>query len=321
MESEDNDMKRWITLMLAVMLLFGCAMAESYDDVVKYYFNTYGRWWDYAPELWLEYTAAVRAADLDDSHAAQAIAATDYILPPENAISYAEAAEIATQEAGGEAYPNIPCFMLGGRAVYKVLLREERSISATVELDAITGEVLGVYPAATAEAACFFVPNAIWEATATGYPTDLALTDDYTARYGTWWNWEPATFVEYSRELRRVREITGRTAHAMADTNYILPPEGSLSQAEMAALAIAAADAANLTYVNTLYFHVVTDGDDRYVCKVILSDGDHYSHAVELDPFTGDVLHTQTHISLEGPGQFLTPAILWEATDILDPNG
>ena len=89
----------------------------------------------------------------------------------------------------------------------------------------------------------------------------------------------------------------------------------------MAALAIAAAGAPNLSYVNTLYFLVVTDADSRYVCKVILSDGTNYSHAVELDPFTGEVLCVQIRTPMVGAGQFLTPAAVWEETPELAPNG
>ena len=40
-----------------------------------------------------------------------------------------------------------------------------RAIAATVELDADTGEVLGVYPYILEEVGYFFVPHAIWEAT------------------------------------------------------------------------------------------------------------------------------------------------------------
>lgn len=315
-------MKKLFTLLLAAMLLLGCAGAEDYSDVSKHYLTTYGKWLDYSPELWLEFAAATRAANFDDSHAARAIAATDYILPPEDALSYEQAADLAIQAAGGgQAYPNIPCFMLDGRAVYKVALHGESAFSAAVELDAFTSEVLGVYPANEVDAAYYFVPNAVWEATDTSYPSDLALTDAYTTRYGTWWNWEPATFKQYGRELRRVQEITGRTARAMAETNYILPPDNVMPQEQAAQLAISAADAQNLAYVNTLYFLVVTDADAHYVCKVILTDGTNYSHAVELDPFTGEVLLVQTRTPLVGAGQFLTPAAVWEATPVLDPNG
>lgn len=285
-------------------------------DVFKHYLTAYGKWYDYSPELWLEFAAATRTASSDDSQAARAIAATDYILSPKDALSYEQAAALAVQAAGGgQAYPNIPCFMLDGRAVYKVALHEGSSFSAAVELDAVTGEVLGVYPADEVDAAYYFVPSAVWAATRTGYPSVLALTDDYTARYDTWWTWEPAVFQQYSLELRRVQQpLTSRTALAMADTNYILPPEDALSPEQASALALSAAGTPELTYVNTLYFLVVTDGADRHVCKVILTDGVHYSHAVELDAFTGEVLHMQVFVPLEGAGAFLTPSIVWENT-------
>ena len=285
-------------------------------DVLKYYLTACGKWYDYPPALWLEFAAAVRTADSDDSQAVRAIAAADYILPPEGSLSYEQAAEIAVQAAGGgQVYPNMPCFLLNGRAVYKAALHEGASFSAAVELDAVTGEVLGVYPADEVHAAAYFVPHDVWAAAQTGYPSLLALTDDYTARYGNWWTWEPAVFRQYSLELRRVQQpLTSRTALAMADTNYILPPEDALSPEQAASLALAAAGAPELTYVNTLYFLVVTDGDDRPVCKVILTDGTHYSHAVELDAFTGEVLRVQGFVPLEGAGAFLTPGIVWENT-------
>ena len=50
--------------------------------------------------------------------------------------------------------------------MYKVILYSPGSddpIAATVELDAFTGEVLGVYPYEIAEVGYFFVPNAVWK--------------------------------------------------------------------------------------------------------------------------------------------------------------
>lgn len=315
-------MKKLIAILMAGILLLSCAIAEDYFDVAKHYLNTYGRWWDYSPELWLEYAAAARAADSANSHTGQAIAATDYILPPEGALTYEQATEIAIQAAGGgQAYRNIPCFLLDGRAVYKVLLHEDAPFSAAVELDAVTGEVLGVYPPLTVEAGYYFVPNAVWTAMNNPFPDVLKLTDDYTTRYGTWWNWTPANFREYSLALRHAREITSRTARAMVETNYVIPPDDVLPSEQIAALAIAAAGASGLSYVNTLYFRLVTDADDRYVCKVILSDGTDYSHAVELDPHTGEILLVQIRDPQEGAGQFLTPAAIWESTPTLAPNG
>jgi len=317
-------MKKLVVMLLAVVMLLSCAAAEDYSDVIKHYLTTYGKWWDYSPELWLEFAAATRAADSDDSHAARAIAATDYILPPEDALSYEQAADLAIQAAGGgQTYPNIPCFMLDNRAVYKVVLHEDSPFSAAVELDALTGEVLGIHPAGEVDAAYYFVPSAVWEATYTGYASALALTDDYTARYGTWWNWEPAVFRQYSLGLRLVQQrqpLTSRTALAMADTNYILPPDHVISQEQAASLAMTAAGTPGLTYVNTLYFLVVTDADDRHVCKVILTDGAHYSHAVELDALTSEVLTVQVYEPLQGAGAFLTPSIVWEATPVPQPT-
>ena len=93
-------MKKLLTLLLA--LLLPCtALAESYTDVAKHYLNTYGKWWDYSQELWLEYAAATRAAAPDSNSTARAIAATEYILPPEGALSHEEAAAMIGHAVGG----------------------------------------------------------------------------------------------------------------------------------------------------------------------------------------------------------------------------
>lgn len=163
-------MKKLLCLLIAALLLTSVSLAETYTEVAKRYLNTQGQWWNYDQALWLAFAADTKASDTSKSNAGRAIAATEYILPPEGALSTEEAAIIAIRAANpdAQARPLVPCFLLDGRAVYKVILYvpdSEDPIAATVELDAYTGEVLGVYPYILEEVGYFFVPHAIWEAT------------------------------------------------------------------------------------------------------------------------------------------------------------
>jgi len=142
-------MKKLLALLLALTLP-AAALAERYTDVAKHYLNTYGQWWNYSQELWLEYAAATRASDVSGSggSTARGIAATEYTLPPEDALSPEEAAAIAIgTDPDLRARPLVPCFMLDGRAMYKVILYlpgADSAFSRTVEMDAMTGEILSV---------------------------------------------------------------------------------------------------------------------------------------------------------------------------------
>ena len=320
-------MKKLLALMLVFML--PCvAMAERYTDVAKYYLNTYGKWWDYSPELWLEYAAATRASDVSGSggSTARAIAATEYILPPEGALPYEEAVAIAIEAAGvdAKARPLVPCFMLDGRAVYKVILYvwEDSSYTQTVELDAMTGEVLGVYPDLTVEVGYLFVPNKVWVATSLDYPAEeLAkmtwsqLADLYIARHGTWWDWNSIIWGDFVTAVRQVDVSNSRTGRAVAATEYISPAHEMLLEEDAKEIACAAmsgdAKADNLV----VCFRV----EGRAMFKVTVRTAQ-MVYSVEMDAYTGEILGLYPKTN-EGVGQFFVPHVLWEATAETAPNG
>ena len=78
-------MKKLLCLFLA--LLLPCTtLADTYTEVAKHYLNTYGQWWNYSQALWLEFVAAAKAAEPGNSNTGHAITATEYILPPEDAL-------------------------------------------------------------------------------------------------------------------------------------------------------------------------------------------------------------------------------------------
>ena len=162
-------MKKLLCLLLA-LLLPCAALAQTYTDVAKHYLNTYGQWWNYSQALWLDFVAAAKAADPGKGNTVRAIAATDYILPPEDALTPEQAKEVAINAVNSslQAYPLTPCFVLENRTLYKVILYSQGSqdpVAATVELDAYTGEVLDVSPYEIAEIGYFFVPHITWEST------------------------------------------------------------------------------------------------------------------------------------------------------------
>lgn len=208
--------KLYAFLMISAMLL-SCAAAEpasvppftgealsqmTYTQVTDAYTAAYGVWWDsWTHDVWLNYAAALRQADVQDSRTGQAIAATDYILPPENALPADQAAALAVAavDASAHAAAFFPCFLWEGRPIYKILLftTPEGSIissgSHCVELDALTGEVLGVYEPTGINRGEAYVPHAIWlggssltstrivngtRAVVFSYPADCKATPD-----------------------------------------------------------------------------------------------------------------------------------------------
>ena len=211
-------MKKLLCLFLA-LLLPCAALADAYTDVAKHYLNTYGQWWNYSQALWLEFVAAAKATDPGNGDTGHAIAATEYILPPEDALPYEEAKAIAINavDASLQARPLIPCFLLEERTMYKVILYSPGSqdpVAVTVELDAYTGDILGVYPYMIEEAGYFFTPNAVWKAVTLTYTTEeLAqmswsqLADAYIARHGTWWDWNSRIWCEFATAVRRSHEV------------------------------------------------------------------------------------------------------------------
>ncbi len=321
-------MKKLLALLLCAMLPCA-ALAETYSDVAKYYLNTYGKWWDYTPELWLEYAAATRASDISNSggSTALAIAATEYILPPEGALPYEEAAAIAISTANpdAQARPLVPCFMLDGRAMYKVILYvpgADSSFSQTVEMDAMTGEVLGVYPYLTVEAGYLFVPSKVWAAVTLDYsPEELArmtwsqLFDAYVNRYGHWKDWNSLRWGEFVTAVRQADVGNSRTGRAVAATEYIRSAHEMMLEEE--AKDIACAAVTGDAYADNLVICFMHEG--RAMFKVTVHT-ENTVYSVEMDAYTGDILgiYPQTP---DGVGQFFVPHAQWEATPATAPNG
>ena len=320
-------MKKLLCLLIAALLLTSAALAETYTEVAKRYLNTHGQWWNYDQELWLAFAADTKASDTSKSNAGRAIAATEYILPPEGALSTEEAAIIAIRAANpdAQARPLVPCFLLDGRAVYKVILYVPdvgSSVYCTVEMDALTGEVLGIYPKLTADAGYFFVPNSVWAAVSLQYsPEELAqmtwsqLADAYIDRYGTWWDWNNVRWNEFVTAVREVDVSASRTGRAVAATEYIQPAHEMLL--EDIAAEIACTAVGQDAYADNLVIYCQLDGTALFKITVHVADT---VYSVELDAMTGDILGIYPQTS-EGVGQFFVPHAIWEATPATAPNG
>lgn len=319
-------MKKLLCLLL-VLLLPCAALAQTYTEVAQHYLNTYGQWWNYDQALWLEFVAAAKAADPGKGDTGHAIAATAYILPPEDALSSEQAAEIAIHAVDSrlQAYPLTPCFQLEGRTMYKVILYSPGSqdpVAATAELDAFTGEVLGVYPYEIAEVGYFFVPNAVWKEITLQYtPEELAqmtwslLVDTYISRHGTWWDWNSRLWGEFAAAVRQADVGSSRTGRAVAATEYIPQPADAMFEEEAAERAIAAVGGE--AYADNLIPCCQVDG--RALYKVTVRTPEKV-YSVELDARTGALLGIYPQTS-EGVGQFFVPHAIWEATPETAPNG
>lgn len=320
-------MKKLLCLLIAALLLTSVSLAETYTEVTKHYLNTHGEWWNYGQALWLAFVADTKASDTSRSNTGRAIAATEYILPPEDALSTEEATAIAIRAANpdAQARPLVPCFLLDGRAVYKVILYapgSEDPVAATVELDAYSGEVLGVYPYIIEEVGYFFVPHVVWKAVTLSYtPEDLAqmswsqLADAYIARHGTWWDWNNRIWCEFATAVRQADVSMNRTGRAVAATEYITKPPLAMFEEEAAERACAAVG--KDAYADNLILCFLVS--DRAIYKVTVHTPDQ-ACSVELDAFTGEVLGIYPQTS-EGVGQFFVPHDIWEAIPATAPNG
>lgn len=143
----------------------------NYAAVTDSYNTAYGAWWDcWSHSIWLDYVTALRQANYHISRTGRAIAVTDYILPPENALPAEQAAAIAVAavDANAHAATFFPCFMWEDRMIYKIVvftISEGSTIASgnhCVELDALTGEVLGIYEATGSNRGEVYVPHALW---------------------------------------------------------------------------------------------------------------------------------------------------------------
>lgn len=132
-------------------------------EVQDVFTTVYGSVPDWSPEVFVAYADALRRAGSSNSYTD-----TNYILPPEGALTSEQAIEIAVQLIGGNeirvggAY----CFEVDGRAVWKVTIASDSNrISDMVEMDCMTGEILTVYetdPDGGAEQ--FYIPKSVWDA-------------------------------------------------------------------------------------------------------------------------------------------------------------
>lgn len=192
-------MKKLIALLLVALLTMVVCTAEeqtapaakplftadelaqmSYVNVTDAYTAVYGFWWDWQQETWLDYAVALRQADVRSNRTGLAIAATDYILPPKGALTHDQVAAIAivAVDPAAQTKALFPCFELDGHAVYKVLLFTRPGNSTlfsgthTVEIDAMTGEVLGIYSRTPEGTGQYVVPHAIWENIAAPLPSN-----------------------------------------------------------------------------------------------------------------------------------------------------
>lgn len=143
----------------------------NYAAVTDAYNAAYGSWWDcWSHSIWLDYVTALRQANYHTSRTGRAIAVTDYIIPPENALPAEQAAAIAVAavDANTHAATFFPCFMWEERVIYKVVvftISEGSTIASgnhCVELDALTGEVLGIYEATGSNRGEVYVPHSLW---------------------------------------------------------------------------------------------------------------------------------------------------------------
>ena len=187
-------MKKLITLLLTSLLMLSLCTAEepaatpapvprftaaelsrmTYLSLTDAYQAACGSWWDWPMETWLDYSDNLRQLPYIGSRTGRAIAATHYVLPPQDALPEADAAAIAvtTLDTDDLRYHSSVFFESEGRIIRKAALSVDQTISFTVELDAVTGEVLGVYERTSEGAGQFFVPHDVWIATPMPEPTD-----------------------------------------------------------------------------------------------------------------------------------------------------
>lgn len=124
--------------------------AQDYDAVNSHYDSTYGPEHTWAPEVWVAYGRDMQQVG-DEFAPARAFKRTAYILPPPGAISREEAIKRAVDAIGPRDWiqTGACCYESGGRAVWKAALiavnEEGFGETTTVELDAMTGEILSTY--------------------------------------------------------------------------------------------------------------------------------------------------------------------------------
>ena len=145
-------------------------------EVLDTFQLAYGSMNNWLPETYVAYVDALRRADLTNiSRATQAYLDTNYILPPEGALTREQAIEIAKELIGGNdiRVGAVICFVQDGRAMWKVCIASDSNrISDMVEMDCMTGEIIQQYmDDSDGNAVQFYVPKQVYDEICGIYPT------------------------------------------------------------------------------------------------------------------------------------------------------
>ena len=146
-----------------------------------------------------------------------------------------------------------------------------------------------------------------------------AVRDFFTEMYGSISGWPPEVFVEYVAALRQsdLTNISSGT-QAYLDTQYIVPPKGSLTSGQAVEIAVALIGGSEIRVGGAYCFEV----DGRAIWKVtIASDSSRISDMVEMDAMTGDILEVYETEKQGGAAQFYVPHAVWTAIPTPNPEG
>ncbi len=147
-------------------------------SVIDVFTDVYGSVPSWTPEVFVAYVEALRQSDLSrSSQNVRLYLATEYILPPEGALTSEEAIAIAVQHLCGDSAASIRvggayCFRVdggqpgSGGARWKITIAlDNNRISDMVELDAMTGEILEAYKTdPDGNGIQFYIPRQVYEA-------------------------------------------------------------------------------------------------------------------------------------------------------------
>lgn len=139
----------------------------TFYELYDLYYNKYGTFADWTPEIFVSFKEAVDTIDAgkyEHYKVVQAFQATEFILPPEGALTGSQASDLAMAAVnrpdtnpGGAA-----CILDGHRAIWKIMLYENSEAAWKVEVDCMTGEVLNVQPRSeTGGTWQFYVPMSV----------------------------------------------------------------------------------------------------------------------------------------------------------------
>lgn len=121
-------------------------------DVIRQYSSVYGGYFQWSPEVWAAVGKDIKGMD-PGTHTGWVFQNANYILPPENGVSFEQAAEIALRAVNLE-YTTVSgavCCQVGDTPIWKVETHTKRPEDIgsgkytavwLVEIDCMTGEVL-----------------------------------------------------------------------------------------------------------------------------------------------------------------------------------